>query len=400
MRVCVLTNILPPYRVGFYNELARHCDLTVIVDALMTPDRLWSVDHGSIRFNVVVADGWRVSMSRPGNGYASERRYVELANRTLPLLRRLRPDIVISAEMGARTLQALLYAHVRRIPFVCFWEGTPHTEQKVSRRSVLLRRFIARHSSGFWVNGRESAAYAQSLGVAPGRIFSGMTGVDTSHFREESQRRRTERESERSSRGLRGTVFVFSGSLSPRKGIVRLLQATDHLIARTPEADLSLLFVGDGERRQDIERWSAQHPEVPVVITGFVQMQELPRYYTCGDWFVLPTLEDCWPLATLEPLVCGLPQIFSIYNGATADLHAWPGTGLVCDPLDIGSLSTALGRALSPQDVPLEENVIAEVATFYGPIAQAERAAASLRNLLPGRPLVTTAVTGLGQHSH
>ena len=40
MRVGVLTNILPPYRIGFYNELARLCDLHVVLDALSTP-------HGS-----------------------------------------------------------------------------------------------------------------------------------------------------------------------------------------------------------------------------------------------------------------------------------------------------------------------------------------------------------------
>ena len=33
MRVCVLTNILPPYRIGFYNELGRLCDLHVVLDS-------------------------------------------------------------------------------------------------------------------------------------------------------------------------------------------------------------------------------------------------------------------------------------------------------------------------------------------------------------------------------
>jgi glycosyltransferase involved in cell wall biosynthesis len=208
-----------------------------------------------------------------------------------------------------------------------------------------------------------------------------MTGIDTTRFREESQRCRPKRIDERNRLGLRGTVFVFSGGFSPRKGIDPYLKALTKLRLIRPKAEISLLFIGEGELRANIEDWANAHPDVPVVLTGFVQITELPRLYTCGDWFVLPTLEDCWPLATLEPLVCGLPQVFSIYNGATNDLVAWPGTGLISDPLDEVVLSETLASALDSGAYVLPNHIIEEVSAFYGPKAQAQRAFGSLKKL-------------------
>ena len=153
-------------------------------------------------------------------------------------------------------------------------------------------------------------------------------------------------------------------------------------MAAQPDADVSFLFIGDGEQRDLVQDFARDHPRVPVVITGFVQLSELPRLYTAGDCFVLPTLEDCWPLATLEPLVCGLPQLFSRYNGASADLAGYPGAGAVVDPLDTAAFAAALSSSARERPAPLAASTCAEVAEFYGPRAQAARAFASCQRVL------------------
>jgi glycosyltransferase involved in cell wall biosynthesis len=382
MRLCVLTNILPPYRIGFYNELAKLCDLHVVLDSLSTPDRQWRVDPASLQFRCTVSGNRNKAITRAGVGYEGEQRYFNFSERTLAELRRIKPDIVVAAELGSRTIQASLYAFLRGIPLVCFWEGTPHTESQVPKVKQLLRRRLAARADGFWVNGRESAEYAWALGVPLSRIHAGMTGVDTSYFLVESDRRRGTRDTERASLGLRGTVFVCSGSLSARKGIPAYLAALRAARRLAPQSTMSLLFIGDGEHRADVEDFAREHPDVPVVITGFVQIEDLPRLYVCGDCFVLPTLEDCWPLATLEPLVCGLPQIYSRYNGASADLSQWRGTGEIVDPLDTDAFARRIAKIALTGGEPLSARVRAEVASFYGPAAQASRAFASCLRVL------------------
>jgi glycosyltransferase involved in cell wall biosynthesis len=131
-----------------------------------------------------------------------------------------------------------------------------------------------------------------------------------------------------------------------------------------------------------VQAFARAHPDVPVVITGFVQLQDLPRLYVCGDCFVLPTLEDCWPLATLEPLVCGLPQIYSRYNGAAADLAEWRATGDIIDPLNAERFARRMLEFATREPAALSDRTRQEVAQFYGPAAQASRAHASCLRVL------------------
>ena len=209
-----------------------------------------------------------------------------------------------------------------------------------------------------------------------------MTGVDITYFLAESARWRAHRNTERQRLGLEGTVFVCSGSLSARRGSLAYLAAARRMLAGAPATRVSFLFIGDGEHRVDVESFAREHPRVPVVITGFVQLAQLPRLYVCGDCFVLPTLEDCWPLATLEPLVCGLPQIFSRLNGAAADLAQWPHAGVSVDPLDTELFAQQLLATANTAPTAPDARICKDVAHFYGPAAQAQRAFASCQRIL------------------
>lgn len=378
MRVALLTNILPPYRVPFFNALARRCDLHVVFDALSSPDRQWRGMERDVRFAYTIAGGWRAATARPGVGYAAEQRYVEASQRTFTTLRSLAPDAIVSLELGARTLQAAAYARLARVPVICYWEGTPHSEARIGRARRWLRPWLARRMDAFWVNGIEATRYIRSLDVrAP--LYPDMTGVDTHFFRDACLVARGERSAQRAALGLADTVLVTSASLSDRKGVLPYLEALSLLVARLPQARFSLLFIGEGEHRGAIERWAAAHPRIPTVVTGFVQIEALPRYYACGDWFVLPTLEDVWGLASIEAIAAGLPQIYSPFAGATADLSLYRDSGLVADPSDREAFAATLARVVEGRALPrLSEATIAAVVQRYSPEAQAERAHASL----------------------
>jgi glycosyltransferase involved in cell wall biosynthesis len=379
--VVLLTNILPPYRLAFYNALAQRVNLTVIVDALSTPDRLWTVDPHQCQFQLIVAGGAALRVVRKGAGDHREDRYIHVGHQVFKHLRRLRPDIIVSGELGLRTVQALIYRKLWRTPVVCYWEGTPHTEASASMMRTLWRKALLGGIDAVWVNGVESAAYLQRLGVPRDSMTSAMTGVDTEFFWQQNRFERLQSARRRADLGLKGLVFGYSGSLSSRKGIASYLEACHRLLLAQPHAEFSLLFVGEGAERGLIEQWRVDHPSVTVQITGFVQLEELPGLYSCVDWFVMPTLEDCWALTTVEILACGLPQILSPYNGATADLKCFEGAGIVADPFYPDSLHDALAQALvqGPRRVPEESAQL--VRSTYSSVAQAARATASLQKL-------------------
>jgi glycosyltransferase involved in cell wall biosynthesis len=67
------------------------------------------------------------------------------------------------------------------------------------------------------------------------------------------------------------------------------------------------LIVGDvraGEDKQQLEEFKLSHPNVQVIVTGFVSHRDLPAYYSLMDVFVQPSLRDGLPNSLLEAMAC------------------------------------------------------------------------------------------------
>src|SRR4051794_2500614 len=111
-RVSILTNIPTPCRLPVFRELASRVDLQVIFDARTEPNRPWT-GGDDLGFRHVYANGAAVPYRRDGDGTGvGAKRYMQLRHNILVHLREFRPEIVISGEMGVRTLQAELYCRL------------------------------------------------------------------------------------------------------------------------------------------------------------------------------------------------------------------------------------------------------------------------------------------------
>ncbi len=381
IRVAILTNIPAPYRLPVFRELAAHVELQVIFDARSEPNRSWKVSD-DLGFRHVYAHGAVLpyERSRTDNGLRSQR-YLQLRYNILHYLWKFRPQVVVSAEMGARTLQAEIYCRMAGVPLVIWNEGTAHTEGWVSGRKRRVRKHFVASAARFWTNGSESSALLQSYGAEKERIDNGMMAVDTNLFMVEvDQRYKKDRDSLRSSLGLQGTAFCFVGELGAHKGIHEYLEALRCLRSVSPRP-FSALFVGEGPERAMMEKWSLSNA-VPLVITGFQQPADLPGFYAAADVFVLPTLEDNWALVTLEAAFAGLPQIFSKFNGATSDLMAAGVPGVIVNPYDISSLTGALQNYVITRPERISHPVRNDIARMYSSRACALRMCTSIERCL------------------
>lgn len=380
-RVALLTNIPTPYRLSFYRQLARFWDLRVIFDDASEPNRQWQLDRKELDFAHHFSRGLRLRHVRKRPDLAmNDDRYIHLKFDLLVHLFRIRPEVIITGEFGARTLQAMLYGWLMRKPVIIWSEVTPHTEARTSAWKSALRRFLVKRASGFWSNGEESSRILEAYGARAAQIQPGMTGVDTRFFAVETRRWLGERERLRREAGLSGTTFLFVGQFIERKGIPHYIEALEGLAMQRPRG-WSAVFAGSGPLEGALRDWSARHPEIPVVFTGFVQSVELPRLYAMADLFVMPTLEDNWSLVALEAAVAGLPQLFSRYNGCASDLHAGGEAGHVIDPLRTGEFAQALREAVDAPPARLRAELADRLLEYYGPEAAARRAAESVQAL-------------------
>jgi glycosyltransferase involved in cell wall biosynthesis len=381
-RVALLTNIPAPYRLPFFNELDRYCDLLLIFDAPSEPNRKWAISESQLGVRHTFMKGFSIPYMRKRPDLSvDEERYLQVRYNILPTLYAFRPSAVVSFEMGPRSLQAAAYCGVTNTPLVIESEGTRHTEAAVSRIRLLTRRLLVKRAQRFWTSGRDSTTLLLDYGASPDTIDEGINPYETRFFALETRKLLPQRAHIRSELGLVGITFLFVGQYIRRKGLAYYLEAL-HALHSTGLRGWSAVFVGSGPLESALRSWQLEHPDIPVLINNFVQRHELPKFYAAADVFVLPSLEEIWGAVALEALAAGLPQLFSPYAGNTTDLLHDERLGRIVDPLKVQEFATALSDCVQNPPPRLTDELVQPFVDYYSPEQTAIRAWESISKLL------------------
>jgi glycosyltransferase involved in cell wall biosynthesis len=287
------------------------------------------------RFDGRLVPGKYLPLALRNDDGTSTPRGVVLSYGLLSLLRSLQPDVVISHNFNLWTLLAQV-VHPR---VVVVWEGTHHTECTVGRARLALRRAMASRARAFVVNGKLSRQYARELGVAEDRIFScGMC----------AEPRPTDGRPRFDAPGRTGAAvrFLFVGRLIKRKDAETLLRAAAKQRELT-DAPFDVRLVGDGPERPALTNL-AERLGIANLLTfaGNVPPSSVWSEYDTASVFVLPTLQDNWPLVVPEAMASGLPVILSSGAGSVPDLIESGSNGFVFDPGDVEALSRLMGHCV------------------------------------------------------
>jgi glycosyltransferase involved in cell wall biosynthesis len=172
--------------------------------------------------------------------------------------------------------------------------------------------------------------------------------------------------------GLPRPIFLFVGSIIPRKGLHLLLEACA-LLHQQGDKNYSLVIVGDGVQKPELEKFCQERNLNDCVRwVGRVDYDRLGAYFRQADVFVLPTLEDTWALVVLEAMVIGKPVICSRQAGA-AELVIEGENGYCFDPDDVKRLAEILNQFIAdPQLVRSMGQRSQEIMAKYSPEAAAK----------------------------
>ena len=106
----------------------------------------------------------------------------------------------------------------------------------------------------------------------------------------------------------------------------------------------TLLVVGDGAQRQELEAFSQTHELADCVKwAGRVNYGNLGAYFNSADVFVLPTLEDTWGVVVLEAMALGKPVLCSKWAGA-AEMVIEGENGYLFEPQQPEELAKVMRR--------------------------------------------------------
>lgn len=117
--------------------------------------------------------------------------------------------------------------------------------------------------------------------------------------------------------------------------------------------DASLVFVGTGALRPDLEAYTRQNKIPDVYFLGFHNQSDLPGIYALSDVFVLPSENEPWGLVINEAMCAGLPIVASESVGAVADLVRHGDNGYRFEVGDVNALADHLQRLVTRPDLCL-----------------------------------------------
>jgi glycosyltransferase involved in cell wall biosynthesis len=175
--------------------------------------------------------------------------------------------------------------------------------------------------------------------LPPHKILRIGNGIDIQKYRRPVSRDEAKRRLHIGNRHVIG----FVGRLSPEKGIGYLLRAASNLIKEG--LDVCTVIVGDGEQAGALKE-EARVLQIAdrVIFTG--NRNDTPMLYAAMDVFVLPSLQEAFPMVLLEAMACGVPVI-ATRVGDVAEIIEPDTTGMLVETKDDIALQNAIKKMLT-----------------------------------------------------
>lgn len=330
MRVLFITNVPSPYRVRFFNHLARYCELTVVYEKEKSDERdvKWT-EKAQDNYRSVFLKGIRTAVDgafAPG--------VVKWLNKDMF-------DIIVICGISSPTeMLAIQWCQICGVPYCVEGDGAFAKDGKGFREK--LKRHLIKKSSLCFSTGRMHDAYFRQYGAAENTLvrypFTSVAAADVlDHPMDREQKVLV-----RQKIGMtEGHVLLSVGQFIYRKGFDVLLEA-----ARQLPKDTGIYIVG-GEPTEEYLDLKRNHQLDNVHFVGFLPKKELSLYYMASDAFVLPTREDIWGLVVNEAMAYGLPVITTTRCNAGLELVENGVNGYLVEVEDVQALAQAMNSIIA-----------------------------------------------------
>ena len=241
-RVVFLTNIVSPYRKPVFERLASipGWDFRVIVNALNEFDRGWDVDLDEL--DVTESRTWSIRRKVVSRQPV---RFEQVITLHMPVglladLRRIRPDVIISHELGPRSIVAAMYAALHRVPLILWSYQSRVSATQGQRTRSSVRRALLQQARVVVGMGVQARAVLRGLGVPGSKIIDAPNAADhqTIKARQEAPeaRRRVAAIRARVAPDRRialvpGRLVPLKGTAAPARRMARRRRANPRLVA-------------------------------------------------------------------------------------------------------------------------------------------------------------------------
>lgn len=337
MKITWITRSFLDYRIPVYQEINRLCgnQLTVIYYADVVPQRCQDKLKAIIGERAIGLTGeLRLTGKKmqPVSSVTKKGIRIPLQPGLIAAIKKTKPEVLLSDGFFQWTYAALWLRFWKGIPHLMCYEGTKHTERNKGKLRTVYRKLASNYIDFIACNGILCKEYVVSLKYPKTRISLGNMAADTMALQanalsfDETMKQKLKKQL-----SLNKNVFIFTGRLVTLKGVAKLIEVWIKYFGINSE--VSLLIVGDGPEKENLEELCLFYNIPNVCFTGAVDYDNIFKYFAVADIFIIPTLQDNWSLVVPEAMSCGLPVLSSIYNGCWPELVK-PDNGWVFDPIN------------------------------------------------------------------
>lgn len=314
-KILYLTNIEVPYRVHFFNELARCCDLTVMYERKDSGSRnaKWA-SSAEMKYNVEYLDGCVC-----GDETAFSINIIKLLKKDWNL-------VVVGCYNSRVQMLAMIYMRLNHIPFIINLDG----ETFIGRDfKSFLKKSVLKLGDAYLTAGVVSSISLRKQ-VGKNKLifpyyFSSLSDADLRMHANNCS--------------VRENYVLVVGQYLNVKGLdvamkVAMMDKTIHY-----------KFVGMGKRTNVFLHDIGKCPD-NVEIISFLQKADLEEEYKKCAMLLLPTRQECWGLVVNEAASFGTPIVSTWGSGAAVEFISEKYPEFLAVPGDALSLYKCICKCL------------------------------------------------------
>lgn len=333
MKILFLTNVPSPYRVEFFNELGKYCDLTVAFEKKTSKerDKSW-LNYSFDNFQGVFLKGISISTDTAFCWGGKK------------LIKKGKFDCVICANFSSPTgMRAISYMRKKKRSYYLESDGG------IAKNGKGLKEKIKKHfisgAQGYFSTSQQHDEYYRTYGAEAECIyrypFTSLKGKDI----DERVLTIEEKKVFREQLGIKEkNVIVSVGRFSYLNGYGKgydvLLNA-----AKQMGKDFGWYIIG-GAPTEEFARMQEEAQLDNVHFVEFLDKERLKEYYRAADVFTLMTVGEAWGLVINEAMACGLPVITTDRCVAGVELVKQGENGYILPVGDIDGLVSHLQTIL------------------------------------------------------
>lgn len=331
MKVLFMANIPSPYRVDFFNELGKYCDLTVTFEGRTATDRdeKWRAAEYQ-NFKAIFMNGIRTKSDQ------------FLCVEIIKIIKTGFDHIILGGYSTPTAMLAIEYMRMKHIPF--WMEADGGLISNDNRLKYKIKRHFISAASGWFSSGKMTTEYLTHYGADKSKVhvypFTSLKAADILPAVPNSE----EKMRLRKKLGMGGKVILTVGRFSYMKGYGKGFDVLMNAMISCPK-DCSLYIVGDEPTPEFVDLKKKLKLD-NIFFVGFKTKEELKDYYMAADIFCLQTRGDVWGLVINEAMANGLPVITTDKCVAGLELVENNVNGYIVPAEDVKALSEKISSIL------------------------------------------------------